>query len=68
MSQPEDRKQRRAQLLRFADRIRVAAVQIAMLDKHAIYIDKTVVGGTGVPAELLLKRDYGLVVLLNGCN
>jgi hypothetical protein len=42
--------------------------QIAMLHKHAIYIDKTVVGGTGVLAELLLERDYGLVVVLNGRN
>jgi hypothetical protein len=39
-----------------------------MLDKHTIYIDKTVVGGTGVLAELLLERDYGLVVVLNGRN
>jgi hypothetical protein len=39
-----------------------------MLDEHIIYIDKTVVGGTGFPAELLLERDYGFVVALNGRN
>ncbi len=37
-----------------------------MLDKHAFYINKTVVGRAGVPAKLLLKRDFGFVVALNG--